>query len=141
MEIIVKELVELAKQLGRQEVRAEFYENKYIESQDDIKKRIERGNKLQSEVNQLTDENADLKEQLKKLKESTKPAKNDESLPDIPEGFVRHDGLGRPVMQDTNVIVVFRNNTRTKSQNKAEKYFWNYTGDGSDIIAYKVIEE
>lgn len=140
MEIIVSKLIELAKELGRQEIKAEFFEEKFHASNELIKGYIEQKSELQAQVFQLTAENAELKEQLAKLKENFPPAQNDASFPEIPAGFIRHDGGGNPVANKP-VMYATRNGYQPPYPVSSEYVFWVHKGRSDDIIAYKVIED
>lgn len=64
-----------------------------------------------------------------------------ESLPEIPDGFIRHDGEGCPVDVNKTVSFFTRGKHMSKHSWKACKLNWLHNDDGYDIIAYKVIEE
>ena len=58
--------------------------------------------------------------------------------PTIPEGFTPHTGGPRPVRAGSLTTVVFRNGDQS-TKDTPEIWGWSHTGDGSDIIAYRLI--
>lgn len=64
-----------------------------------------------------------------------------ESLPEIPDGFIRHDGGACPVNRDATVIAYLSSGRELFTQRKAHQVEWHRCSGCHDVIAYKVIEE
>lgn len=56
--------------------------------------------------------------------------------------WIEHDGKGMPVDAETKVIVRFRNGIEEDETDAWDACLWEWEnyGDGSDIVAYRVIE-
>lgn len=65
---------------------------------------------------------------------------DDENLPEIPQGFIRHDGGEHPFSGSKNVIVIYRDGRQIINFSGCICP-WKHSGASYDIIAYKVIEE
>lgn len=64
-----------------------------------------------------------------------------ESLPEIPDGFIRHDGGACPVNRDATVVAYLSSGRELFPQRKAHQVEWHRCSGCHDVIAYKVIEE
>lgn len=64
-----------------------------------------------------------------------------ESLPEIPEGFIRHDGGACPVNRDATVIAYLSSGRELLPQRKAHQVEGHRCSGWHDVMAYKIVEE
>lgn len=55
------------------------------------------------------------------------------------DGWIEHNGMACPVSENVRVVVRFRNGTLLEHR-LAGDWEWNHTGEGRDIIAYKLAD-
>lgn len=67
--------------------------------------------------------------------------KNEKTVKVDKDGFIPWNGGEMPVPGNVVVDLKFRGGGVTREPAGASHYYWKHDGDGSDIVAYKVIEE